>query len=188
MSRVAALLLAAGLSRRFGPEDKLAAPLNGGPLAGHAATTLAGLPLVGKFAVCAAVEGPVPEVLRANGFAIVVNPAPEDGQGSSLAIGAKQAAGLDIDGLLVALADMPFVSRAHFEAMLARFATAPGAVASIGGAYRGPPALFPRAQFPDLMAMTGDTGAKRLLAGASFVEASARELMDFDTPADFGHA
>ncbi|HVW92845.1 MAG TPA: nucleotidyltransferase family protein [Devosia sp.] len=188
MSRIAALLLAAGLSRRYGPEDKLAAPFAGRPLAAHAAETLAGLPLAEKYAVCASEEGLVPAMLRASGFAILLNPAPEDGQGSSLAIGATYAASRNLDGLLVALADMPLVPRAHFEAMLARFGAAPGPIASTDGAYRGPPALFPRALFPALIGMTGDAGARRLLAAASFIEATPRELMDFDTPADFGRA
>jgi molybdenum cofactor cytidylyltransferase len=187
VSGIAALVLAAGLSRRFGPEDKLAAPLDGKPLAAHIAGTLGALPFVERIAVCSAQDGVVAEAFRSAGFTVLVNPAPEQGQGRSLAIGASYAASFDIDGLLVALADMPFVSPAHVEALKARFAADPRmAVASTAGDYRGPPALFPRASFAALMAMSGDAGAKRLLNDAAMLEVDTGELRDFDTPDDFG--
>jgi len=50
--RVAALLLAAGESRRFGAANKLLAELRGQPLVRHIATRLAGLGFGARIAIC----------------------------------------------------------------------------------------------------------------------------------------
>lgn len=72
--RIGALLLAAGMSRRFGPEDKLLADLNGMPMVAHAARAL---DLVGpdrRIAVTG--SDAVGNLLSAEGFDIVARPPP----------------------------------------------------------------------------------------------------------------
>jgi molybdenum cofactor cytidylyltransferase len=178
--RVAAVLLAAGRSTRFGEADKLSTLLDGVPLGLHAARTLAGLP----FGRLIAVTGAGSPDYAAHGFAVVHNPAPEEGLSGSLRLGiaAAGAAG-DADAVLVALADMPLVEHAHLERLLERFAGDGSIVASLGTT-RSPPALFGRDWFKRLAALDGDRGAGAYLREADLVSCDPRMLTDIDTLAD----
>jgi len=184
---IAVLLLAAGLSRRYGTGDKLLAPLAGKPLALHAAAMLAALPFGRRLAVCKPGDDVLPRRLVALGFAVVTNPEPEAGQGTSLALGAKAAGAAGKAGLLVCLADMPFVSAADIEELVAawRRDSARPAAAGAGG-YLGAPALFPASALPALARLSGDRGARALLADAVPVAVDPAHLRDFDRPEDFG--
>ncbi|HTJ59284.1 MAG TPA: nucleotidyltransferase family protein [Devosiaceae bacterium] len=181
---IAVVLLAAGLSRRFGPEDKLEAILEGRPLALHAAETLAALAFGRKLAVCASPKGLVPSHLQALAFEIIINPAAERGQGSSLALGAAAAAASD--GIMICLADMPYVRPGLLHRIVEAWdGDRARTVAAQGAGYLGPPVLFPRQAYPALLALEGDRGAKHLLVDAIAVTATPPELRDFDLPGDF---
>jgi molybdenum cofactor cytidylyltransferase len=173
-------VLAAGSAVRFGG-DKLMHPLAGRPLAEHITITLASLPVASRVAVCPAGSARR-ELYERSGFEIVENPHPEQGMGTSLALGARRAIALDADALLVCLADMPFVTRAHLLALLS---VEGAAVATECAGVRTPPAIFVRALLPDLATLTGDRGARGLLRGAATVVADAALVRDFDTPDDF---
>lgn len=182
---IAAILLAAGRSRRFGSEDKLLAPLAGAPLALHAARRIVELAPRRRIAVCRDRTGALAEQLTALGFEIVANPHPEAGLSRSLACGIAEAARGPAAAALIALADMPFVGMDHFGSLLARFdAVSTPAVASTDGTARMPPALFARSLFGALQAETGDRGGKALLADAALVHAAPGELADIDRPED----
>ncbi len=176
--RIAAVLLAAGRSTRFGSEDKLMALLDGIPLGLHAARTLGGLPLAARLAVTGAIERSWP------GFEIVRNDQPERGIGRSIALGVAAARRLGAEGVLIALADMPLVSADHFTRVLARGQGPESIAASSNGVNRMPPALFGAAWFDRLERLSGDTGARLLLDQAEIVECVSAELIDIDRPAD----
>ena len=177
--RVVAVVLAAGRSERFG-SDKLMHPLSGRPLGEHIATTLANVPLAARIAICPA-GSPRRSLFR--GFEIIENPHPEQGMGTSLALGAQRAIALDADAMLVCLADMPYVTAKHVRALLAVDGSA--AVTESKGT-RSPPAVFARELLPQLTSLTGDHGARHLLRAAVPVATGAQLVRDFDTPADFG--
>lgn len=184
-ANVAAILLAAGTSRRFGAEDKLLAPLAGEPLALHAARRIVELAPGRRIAVCPDDHGVLAQQLAAEGFEIVVNAHPERGLSQSLSWGIAAAALGPEVAALICLADMPFVSAGHLRNLLTRFdsSTAP-AVASSNGDAAMPPALFSRALFEALRSGEGDRGGKALLADAALVRADAGELLDIDQPGD----
>lgn len=173
----AGLVLAAGRSSRFGPEDKLLADLGGRPLAAHAAAAMAGTPLDRRIVVV----GSESVAALFPGFEVVLIDNAETGQAESLRAGVAAADGSG--RLLIALADMPFVTAAHLEAVLARCG-AEGS-ASHDGARPMPPACFPASRFAALMALTGDRGAGGLLRHLppeALVAAPEGMLMDIDTP------
>lgn len=182
---VCAILLAAGGSRRFGDADKLLAPLSGMPMVVHAAARIADLAPGRRIAVCPSADGLLARHLASLGFEIVVNADEAAGLSRSLALGIAEAARGPAAAALVMLADMPFVTAAHLQALLARFdaADAP-VVASSDGHTAMPPALFGRSLFDRLQAGTGDRGGKVLLAKAALVGASPAELADIDRPGD----
>jgi molybdenum cofactor cytidylyltransferase len=184
-NRVALVLLAAGRSTRFGPTDKLTAMLDGLPLGLHVARSLAALPFAGRLAVIGAGS---PDY-RAEGFAVVVNADPAAGQAQSIRLGIAAVCGggndADADAALILLADMPRVTVAHIDALLARYGDAgDDIVASGNGGIAMPPALFGRRHFPILRALEGDKGARALLDRAALLAAPAAMLVDVDTPAD----
>ena len=107
------------------------------------------------------------------------------GLSSSLALGIERAETVGAKAALVALGDMPFVSPAHFAALVAAFdpATAP-IVASDRAGVAMPPAVFDKTVFADLRNGEGDQGARALIRGAALVAADPHELADIDRPED----
>lgn len=179
---IAAVLLAAGQSTRFGETDKIAAPLNGLPLGLHAAHTLAALPLTVRFVVTG------PTTLDWPGFEIVTNDQPGAGMARSIALGVAAARRAGAEAVLIALADMPFVPAAHFLRLIARHHGPTSLAASTNGARRMPPALFGADWFATLEGLTGDQGARTLLDRAEMVPAAADDLLDIDRPSDLAAA
>lgn len=175
---IAAVLLAAGRSTRFGTADKLAAPLGDRPLGHHAAGTLATLPLAARFVVCR------PGLHAWPGFEIITNARPEAGLAHSIALGIAAARNGGAEAVLIALADMPFVTAAHMTHLLDRHDGPDTRVASSDGRHHMPPALFGASWFGALEGLTGDRGARSLLDQATEVVASPDELRDIDTPED----
>lgn len=171
------LLLAAGASRRFGPEDKLLADLRGRPLAAHAAEAMRRTDLDGRIAVIT-----TPALAPwLHGFRVI-----EVTQGrQSDSLRAGLAAAGDPDRLLIALADMPDVTDAHLRLVL-EAATDTMPAASHDGKAAMPPACFPRARLDDLGRLTGDQGAGRLLRDLppGQLIAAPDLLRDVDRPAD----
>lgn len=184
--RIAAAVLAAGQSRRFGAEDKLSAPFADGLLGQHVPAVLGGLDLDHRWIIASRSDHPCAASWSQAGFEIAVNERAADGMGHSLALAAQLAAQAGVDGLLIALADMPFVPASHFTALLERGAgRGPEAiVASQGNEQRSPPAWFGRAHLAALAAAAGDHGARHLLTAAEPIACSPDWLHDIDVPAD----
>src|SRR5690606_29220429 len=104
--RVAALILAAGLSRRFGSDHKLLADLDGKPVIRHvveAALASSARPVI---LVTGHRAAEVEAAAGAGDLTRVTNPAHAEGLASSLQAGLK-ALPPEIDGVLVCLGDMP---------------------------------------------------------------------------------
>ena len=174
---VAALLLAAGQSCRFGAEDKLLADLNGSPLVVHAARALTGVDL--RLAVVS--TQPVADLLRPEGFAtLMVPPGP---QSASITAGVAELQRLGATRIVIALGDMALLLPDDIRALLALPSDRPGS-AWLEDA-PSPPAVFPASWFPRLLGLTGDRGAGALLRDldtASRLAIPARRLRDVDTP------
>ena len=173
MTPLTLLMLAAGQSRRFGAADKLTALLHGQPVIGHILAAQAGL--TAKRVAVVGPDSAAAGLLSAAGFRLVVNPAPDSGQGASLALG---AAAVGCGRVLVMLGDMPFVT----HDLLSRLATCERRAVADDGQRRSPPALFLAADRPALLAAKGERGARELLAEADPVRAEPDELIDVDTP------
>jgi molybdenum cofactor cytidylyltransferase len=191
--RIAALILAAGLSRRFGDGHKLLADLEGKPVIRHvveAALASSARPVLlvtghQAEAVCQA-AGP--------GVQAVHNPAYAEGLASSLRAGlsALPPPGSEggLDGVLVCLGDMPDVPSETLEKLIAAFNPAEGRAIClpVHGGKRGNPTLWGLQFLPDLMRLEGDAGARSLFGPhAEWICEVPVEtpgiLHDYDTPA-----
>ena len=175
------ILLAAGQSRRFGDADKLLTLWQGRPLVARSAAMLASIPFRRRILVgSAAVIG-----LGLDGFEAIETDDPTAPQSHSLSLGMEAAVTSSIDAVLIALADMPLIEADHVKAIFAKATHLSSSVASSDGTVSMPPALFGRTHFKALCELTGDQGARHLLANAQQVLLPAEALVDIDTLADF---
>ncbi len=155
------ILLAAGSSSRFG-SDKLLHPLaDGTPLALAAARRLR--PACDRvIAVLRPGSDALADLLAAEGFEVVVSTASLHGMGHSLAagVGATQDAG----GWIIALADMPFIAPASYDCVAAALRAGSSIVVPVYRGRRGHPVGFARQWAEPLARLTGDEGARRIVA------------------------
>lgn len=175
--RIGVALLAAGASRRFGEADKLAADFHGLPLGAHAARAI---PL-DRFARAWLVADRGSPAWAPPGFEVLVNACAEEGMSLSVALAAKAAQAARLDALLIALADMPFVPSEHFQELAFAISDHGSSATSALGSTRMPPAIFGSAHFKSLSRLSGDRGARGLLAGATIVPCPPEWLVDIDT-------
>ena len=182
---VAAILLAAGRSNRFGAEDKLLARMGGMSVALHAARTVTELAPARQIAICPDSDGALAHMLAGEGFDIIANPDAERGLSESLRLGIAAAQAGPEQAALLCLADMPFVRAEHLAALLARFDPHDAPVVASGrDGVPMPPALFARSLFAELADARGDQGGRSLLASAVLVPAPAAQLGEIDRPGD----
>lgn len=172
----ALILLAAGRSRRFGAADKLAQPLGDRPLGLHIAHTLQAMP----FAARIAVVSQAPPDFAAYGSTLVENAAPDEGISHSIVLGLEAARRHGVEAVMIALADMPCVTEAHFWRLFDAADGPETIVASSDGERPSPPALFGANWFHALSALQGDAGARTLIRRARHVIAGPDELIDVD--------
>ena len=180
-------LLAAGQSRRFGDRDKLSALLGDRMLGLHAAETGSDIPFAEKL-VIASPEHECAARWRELGYRVIANEDAAQGQASSVRLAAAHALRSGAGALCILLADMPFVTRDHLDRLIAAFAESGGTVASVRDGQAMPPAIFPVGAFQSLIALAGDSGARKLLAEAMLVAGKDPVLVDIDTQADLAHA
>lgn len=186
MSQIVGLLLAAGSATRFGSDKLRHALPHGVPIAVQAAR-----PLKAELSRVVAVVRPQSEelshALTKEGCEVVVCENAAEGMGASLACAARAAG--EAGGYLVALGDMPFLRRTSVAAV--RDAIASGALlaAPYFRARRGHPVGISGKFLPELLQMTGDQGARQLLAAneASLVKIPIGDpgvIRDIDRPED----
>lgn len=184
--RYGAILLAAGLSTRFGGGDKLLHAWRGRPLLSWVVDTLGAVPLAVRVAVVGPADLTKRGFLEGAGVACVINPLPAEGMGSSIAIGTR-ALPEDLAGVFVVLGDMPAITRDDFGRLITAFESDPvcRVVAPTYQGERGHPVLFSATCLPALRALRGDQGARALLQATAATHLVAIEhagvLRDFDT-------
>jgi molybdenum cofactor cytidylyltransferase len=185
---VAAILLAAGSSRRFGADNKLLASIEGVPLVRRAALALRASRVDAILAVTGPDAAEVEAALAGLGIRFVANARHGEGLGGSIAAGVR-ALGESVAGALIAPGDMPALDQVPIDALLELFAAGGGDIvvypALPDGSQRNP-VIWPRRLFPRLAALAGDRGAKPLLAECRedcrpVRVASAAAFVDIDT-------
>jgi len=164
--QVAAVVLAAGASRRLGQPKQLLL-MNGETLLARAVR----LAVEAGTARAIVVLGAEDERIRATvdfGDALpVTNSNWQQGMAGSIHAGLRAL--LEnlpaAEAALILACDQPLLTAEHLRALLEAFAAESGAaiVASAYAGKMGIPAVFPRALFAELLALSGDQGARALL-------------------------
>jgi molybdenum cofactor cytidylyltransferase len=185
---IAGVVLAAGLSRRMG-RAKMLMPVDGRAIVRHAVESVLAGGVDSVWVVTGPDVEPVEAALAGLAVQIVVNPAPEEGQASSLRAGIA-ALPASVDAVLIALGDQPALAPSIIPALLAARRTSPKLI--VAPRYRdgqGNPVVFKREIFPELLRLTGDQGARPIIqkepARVEWVELDLPMPPDVDTPADY---
>lgn len=170
MTEIAAVVLAAGVSRRFGA-DKLLHPVKAGsgamPLI--ACSLLSWLEAFSQVTVVVRADSDelrrqVEQALgpeKAAGIRWCICPDPALGMSASLAAGV--AYNRDADGWLIGLADMPSVPAVIIGEVRDAIAEAAPLAAPYCDGQRGHPVGFAARYRNELLALQGDTGAREIL-------------------------
>jgi molybdenum cofactor cytidylyltransferase len=183
---IAGILLAAGRGTRFGSHKLLHLLPDGTPIVVAALRNLAqGVDEV--IAVVRPDDAALMRLLAREHARVLPCPNAALGMGASLACGVRAAP--NADAWLIALADMPYVP---VDAISALSTQLKGGAAIVAPSYqdqRGHPVGFNRVFYPELMALSGDHGARNIIElhadQLRIVEvADPGILRDIDTPND----
>jgi molybdenum cofactor cytidylyltransferase len=187
--RVAAVVLAAGASKRYGVPKQLLS-WEGDALLGRVVDVALASDADPVVVVLGCQAGACRAALGDRPVQVVVNPDWAQGQSTSVRAGLA-ALPANASAALFPLADQPGVTPTVIDALIERHQ---GTLAPViwpeYQARRGNPVLFDRDTFPQLMRLTGDTGGRPVLqAYSSLAErvsvSDPGVLFDIDTPEDY---
>jgi len=186
--RIAALVLAAGRSRRMGAANKLLCPIDGQPMVARVVAAASASKAAPVVVVTGHERDRVAAALAGAAVELVHNPDYAEGLGGSLKTGVA-ALDDDIDGVVVCLGDMPEVSAALIDRLIDAFDPDAGHAICVPthAGRRGNPVLWGRRYFAEIGAISGDVGARHLIGEhADAVVMVACDdpgiLLDIDTP------
>ena len=186
--RIAALVLAAGRSTRMGRANKLLADVAGAPMVRHVAQAAAASQAGPVVVVTGHDADAVSESLADQPVTLVHNPDHAAGLSTSLHRG-MAALPEEADGVVVCLGDMPSVSAATIDRLIAAFDPLEGRAICLPTwqGKRGNPVLLARRFFAEMQTISGDVGAKPLLGEYPELVAEVpmpddAVLTDIDTP------
>ena len=189
--RIAAVVLAAGRSTRMGPENKLLRPIDGEALVVRTVRQVSASGANPILVVTGHEEEKVRQALDKSQVTCIHNDAYRDGLSASLKTGIA-ALPDEVDGALVALGDMPNVGAAVIDKLISAFNPEEGRriCVPLYKGKRGNPVLWGAEFFDAIKGLSGDIGAKHLLAeyGEAVCEVEVDDkavLLDLDTPEAF---
>jgi molybdenum cofactor cytidylyltransferase len=160
--RVAAIVLAAGRSTRMGPANKMLADIAGQPMVRRVTEAALASKATAVLVVTGHMADEVSAALAGLDVTIAANPDYNTGLAGSLKAGIR-ALPPSCDGTLILLGDMPRIAPEHLDALADAF-TPDTIVVPVHAGRQGNPVLWPAKFFPELLALDGDAGAKRLIA------------------------
>ncbi|WP_020061250.1 NTP transferase domain-containing protein [Bacillus sp. 123MFChir2] len=188
--KIIGVYLAAGNSRRMGPGiHKLSLPFHNEPLGKVALQTalssnLAGIIIVANDASWAL------QSLRHKNVHILSCADSSQGQSHSLRCGLKKAMHMKADGIVVLLADQPFIKIEIINELIDCYKQHK-TVYYVAAKHRGivrPPVLFAKKTFPILQTLEGDQGARAIFQQVEGITISYEEpalFYDVDSWSDY---
>jgi molybdenum cofactor cytidylyltransferase len=190
MSVVASIVLAGGASTRMGMPKQLL-QFGERSLIGHVVEVAIASVCNPIIVVLGASSDRIkPEVERLD-VRVVENPHWAEGMSTSIRTGIKTLKALnpEVEAVVLMLCDQPFVSTQIIDRLVASYrATGKPIIASEYAEISGVPALFSRALFSELTALSDDVGARQVIkqhAQAVFGVPFPEGAIDLDTPKDY---
>ncbi len=181
--KIGCICMAAGQSERFG-SNKLFEAYKGKSLIERA---LAVIPAQEFYRVVIVTQYPqIADLAAQAGYVLCLNTQPELGLSHTIALGMEALS--DADAILFLVADQPLLKKESVCRALLLFKSHPEHIVAMSHEKRrGNPCVFPKAYFPELLALTGDHGGRSVIEqheGALLLceVADEKELLDIDTP------
>lgn len=189
-AKVAGVILASGMSQRFGEANKLLVPIDGIPVITRTVSAYVAAGLSPTVVVVGFDSTEVIHALASLPVDIVHNARFAEGQSRALVAGV-QALPPDIAAVVIGVGDQPLLSRQLIQALVDRWrSTRASIIVPRYGGQRGNPTLFARSLFGELLEVTGDQGGRNVIqrhsASVSQVDwPDARIGADIDTVEEY---
>jgi molybdenum cofactor cytidylyltransferase len=188
-SRIAAVILAAGMSSRMGGAKQLLR-LGEDTLLEHVLENVRTSGVGDIVLVLGHAAETIRKSIDPNNLNIVVNNAYREGMGSSLRTGVS-ALPAEIDAAFMVLADQPFVQPGTLRLLMDQYRESNAQIViPMYKGFRGNPVLLDRSVFPEVMALTGDIGCRAIFGNhlEGIVKVPVEDLgilLDVDSQEDF---
>ncbi len=182
---IAAIVMASGFSRRMG-KNKLLCEINGRTVVEHILDTV--MLCAFSFNIVVTQYDEVDKLARKRNMEVVYNKNPEMGQSMSLKLGVQSVDNADVYAFFPA--DQPFVQASTIKRLIdISLKNKRSIIVSSYKNKRGLPVFFPASFKEELLALTGDKGARELIGKYSekviFVDVNSDiELLDIDDEND----
>ena len=191
-NHIAAVVLAAGFSNRFGEENKLHTSLESGlSIIEQVLQRVAEFPFAHRIVVCQANDTAMKQLADRYGIELAVNENAAQGIGSSIATGIGSLDRTQFFGAAIFLGDMPFIDSETISMVVKEFTRQQSTQITRPSCsdQAGHPVIFPSHLFDELRELNGDTGANHLIRQhenlLSLVKTDdAGVLQDIDTASD----
>lgn len=157
------IVLAAGMSTRFGHGNKLLATVDGIPIVRRTVLAYVGAALESVVVVVGYDRFAVRDALAGIDVHVIFNERFRDGQSTSLRCG-LDALSAECLGAVIGVGDQPYLTATVVRELVDRFTRSDGPmVAPLYGQHRGNPVVFHRSLFPELREVSGDVGGRPVL-------------------------
>ena len=181
---VGCVIMASGLSRRFGT-NKLLADFCGQPMLCRAFAATATPGIAARIVVTRSEE--VQALCRAQGVPVLLHSLPGRNDTVRLGLSALLEQLPELSGCMFLPGDQPLLRRESVGMLVDFYREHPEHIAALGhDGVRGNPCLFPARLFPELLALQGDHGGNQVIRRHEedllLWEVPAPELTDVDTP------
>lgn len=179
---IVTLILAAGSSTRMG-EPKQLLPYKNTTLLGWTIQNALKLNTHKTFCVLGANAMQIRSSIQNKKIEIIENKEYREGLSSSIVIGVTTIKNINIDGVLIMLADQPKISAVILEKLTATFKRNKNRIVAANYGHKiGVPAIFPRSKFNLLLQLKGDKGAGDVIKNNAIpVDINHEYLADIDT-------
>ena len=165
MNQIAIVVLAAGSAKRMGQSKQLL-PWGDSTLLDSAIKNALSANADNFFVVLGAYKNEIEEKIDLSKTIVLINKNWQQGLGCSIALATLEIDHKypDINAVLFVLADQPFISSFHLNAMIELHNKDKEAIIiTKKDDYRGVPVLFPKKFFSELMLLFNDEGAKQII-------------------------
>jgi len=191
-SMIAAIVLAAGRSRRMGTQ-KLLLPWSGQTVIGHIVDQVLAAGLNQVCVVVSADRGAVSHALADRSVTLITNPDPDAEMLSSVRCGIRSLPP-ECDAAMIVLGDQPEIRADTIAALLSAYRrSSAGIIAPIHDGRRGHPLILSSQYFPKVLTRFDGVGLHGLLAehvdDLLLLEVSSSSVLaDLDSPDDYKRA
>ena len=163
--KIAGLILAAGLSRRYGSENKLLRKIDGAPMICRVAQLAEKAFLNPRVLVTGYQAEVIEKELLKENITTIFNTSYGEGMGSSIACGVKALQTETIDAVLVLLGDMPNIDPNSIVCLCNAFNPVLNydICIPVKNGKQGNTILFGKRFFGELMELSGEEGGKEII-------------------------